>query len=260
MARVYSRLAQLITENKPAALATVVSGELVGAKLLVAGDGRREGSIHPELDALVEAAARDLLAAEKSQAREYMLNEEKIEVFIETFPPPQRLIIIGAVHVAIPLHRLAKMLGYHVTVVDARGLLTTAQRFPLADAIMVEWPDDALKQVGLDTGSSVVVLTHDPKFDHPALLTALQSDARYIGAIGSRVTNEQRFAALRDAGMSDEQLARIYAPVGLDIGAQSPSEIALAVLAEIVATRHKRGGGHLRNRSALLPQALETPA
>lgn len=246
MAGIYSQLAALIAANRPAALATVISGPLAGAKLLVPGDGEAVGGIHPALDAQLVQDARALLAAEHNAPHRYEVDGDPVEIFIETFPPPPRLIIIGAVHVAIPLHRLAKMLGYQVIVVDARGTLATPERFPAADQILVEWPDDALAQLGLDASCAVVVLTHDPKFDQPALQAALQSPARYIGAIGSRTTNESRMADLRDAGIPDAELARIYAPIGLDIGAQAPAEIALAIMAEIVAADRQRGGGHLR--------------
>ena len=245
MPGVYSLLAKLIEENKPAALATAISGGQVGAKLLVAGSGRTVGSIRPELDAQVAADALALLAAEWNETRAYGPQGAQVEVFIEVFPPPQRLFIVGAVHVAIPLHRLAKMLGYHVTVIDPRGALATAARFPEADAIVAEWPDDALYAAGLDGGSSVVVLTHDPKFDIPALSTALRSGVRYIGAIGSRTTNAARIAALCEQGFTEEDTARIYAPIGLNIGAQTPDEIALAIMSEVVAVRHGREGGHM---------------
>ncbi len=246
MAGIYSQLAEVIAANRPAALATAISGPLAGAKLLVPGTGDPIGTIHPALDAQIVADARALLAAEHNAAHRYEVDGEPIEIFIETFPPPPRLIIIGAVHVAIPLHRLGKTLGYYVIVVDARGTLATPERFPVADQVLVEWPDDALAQIGLDASCAVVVLTHDPKFDQPALQAALQSPARYIGAIGSRTTNESRMAELREAGLSDDQLARIYAPIGLDIGAQSPAEIALAIMAEIVAAGRGRSGGSLR--------------
>jgi xanthine dehydrogenase accessory factor len=246
MPGIYSHLAQLISDNRAAAMATVVRGERLGAKMLIAQEGVVAGSIHHDLDTAISADALDLLSKEASQTRTYNAGTEQIDVFIETFPPPQRLIIIGAVHVAIPLHRLAKMLGYHVTVVDARGVLATPERFPLADSILVEWPDEAMAALGLDSSTSIVVLTHDPKFDYPALMAAINSPVRYIGAIGSRNTNRQRADALRELGATDEQLARIFAPVGLDIGAKTPAEIALAVMGEIVAARRDRPGGHLR--------------
>jgi xanthine dehydrogenase accessory factor len=243
---VYDRLAEELAANAPAALATAITGDLAGAKLLLPGTGAPQGSIHPALDARIAADARELLDAGQNESRFYELDGTPVEVFIETFPRAQRLIIVGAVHVAIPLHRLAKTLGYHVTVVDARGMLATPERFPEADAILTDWPDEALAKLAPDSATSVVVLTHDPKFDQPALLAALATPARYIGAIGSRTTNEQRRAELREQGVDDEALARIFAPIGLDLGAETPAEIALAIMAEIVAARQHRHGGHLR--------------
>ena len=250
---VYDRLAEELAANRPAALATAITGDLAGARLLLPGTGAPQGSIHPALDARIAAEARELLAAGQNGSHFYDLDGTPVEVFIETFPRAQRLIIVGAVHVAIPLHRLAKTLGYHVTVVDARGMLATPERFPQADAILTDWPDEALAKLAPDSATSIVVLTHDPKFDQPALLTALQTPARYIGAIGSRTTNEQRRADLREQGVEDEDLARIFAPIGLDLGAESPAEIALAIMAEIVATRRHRHGGHLRTSGLPVP-------
>ena len=143
-------------------------------------------------------------------------------------------------------HRLGHLLGYHVTVIDARGMLATRERFPLADEVLTEWPDEAMARIGLDAGTAVVVLTHDPKFDHPALVVALRSEARYIGAIGSRGTIRQRQEALLEMGFTAKQFSRIHAPIGLDIGGQTPAEIALSIMAEVVAARHGRGGGYLR--------------
>jgi len=248
MPGVYSILAELVKANKPAALATIVVGEGVGSKLLVQSGGRLSGGLHPDIDSIVATDALELLAAERNETRTYNVGDKQVEVFIEVFPRPPRLFIVGAVHVAIPLHRLGKMLGYHVSIIDARGVLATPERFPEADAIITEWPDDALRGAELDAGSSVVVLTHDPKFDIPALVVALQSDARYVGAIGSRSTNEERTQNLREQGVGEEHLARIHAPIGLDIGAKNPSEIALAIMSEIVAVRHDRSGAQLSKR------------
>jgi xanthine dehydrogenase accessory factor len=241
----YSQLAGFLRAPRPAALATAVSGERMGAKLIITTRGDVEGSINPLIDEHVASDARIMLAGGYSGIKLYEAEGERLDVLIETFPPAQRLIIIGGVHAAIPLHRLAKILGYHVTVVDARGSLATPERFPEADAIVVEWPDEALASLDLDSGASVVVLTHDPKFDYPALLAAVQSPARYIGAIGSRGTNERRTEALREMGATSEQLARIHAPIGLDLGAKTPAEIAVAIMAEVVANRYGRHGGHL---------------
>ncbi len=244
----YRLLADLLKAGKPAALATVIGGDRAGAKMLLPGEGPAVGSIHPAVDKQIATDARTLLAEGRNEMRLYKVGGDRLEVFLEVFPPPRRLVIVGAVHVAIPLHRIAKLLGYHVTVVDPRSTLATAERFPEADAILVEWPDDALASLGLDGGSSVVVLTHDSKFDQPALLAALRSPARYIGAIGSRTTNKERTAALKEQGVSDTEISRIHAPIGLDIGAQTPAEIALAIMSEVTAVQYGREGGYLRLR------------
>ncbi len=248
MPGIYSQLAEFVRQNKPVAVATAISGERTGAKLLVPGDGAPMGGIDPQIDARVAEDARGLLADGQNRTLTYEIGGESLEVFIESFPPPERLVIVGAVHIAIPLHRLARMLGYYVAVVDARGVLATEERFPQADQLLVEWPDEAMSSLNLDSSTSVVVLTHDPKFDHPALATALRSPARYIGAIGSKTTNDARMDALREIGFTDQELSRIHAPIGLDIGAQTPAEIALAILSEIVATRYGRGGGRMQSK------------
>lgn len=245
---IYSLLNKLLVENKPAAIATLISGERAGTKMLVFGGAMAAGGIHPDLDSVIAADAWELLAEGRSELRTYTLEGESLEVFLETFPPAWRMVIVGAVHVAIPLHRMAKMLGYHVTVVDARGALATPERFPQADRLMVDWPDDAMNALGLDTNTSVVVLTHDPKFDIPSLVTALNSPARYVGAIGSRGTHKQRMDTLREEGATEEQIARIHAPIGLDIGAQTPAEIALAIMAEVVATQRGKDPGSLSGK------------
>jgi xanthine dehydrogenase accessory factor len=250
MSGLYSLLARLIEADQPAALATVISGELIGAKMVVPGDGSGDGSevtgsIHPQLDAQIASDAREMLPLERNETRTYDLEDGQIEVFIEVFPPPQRLIIVGAVHVAIPLHRFARLLGYHVTVVDPRTAFANRDRFPQADDVLDEWPDDALARLRPSAGTSIVVLTHDHKLDIPALLAAIRSPARYVGAIGSRTTNKARVEMLQAEGATVDQIARIHAPVGLDIGAQSPAEIALSIIAQMVADRRGRQGGHL---------------
>ena len=164
------------------------------------------------------------------------------EWFREPFLRPPQLVIVGAIHIAIPLHRLGKLLGYRVTVVDARSQFATRERFPEADDLVVAWPDDALAKLILDRSTAVVVLTHDPKFDLPALRALLPSRAGYIGAIGSRKTNRNRFDALRAEGFSDQQLARVHGPIGLDLGGRGAEETALGIMAEITATRHGGSG------------------
>ncbi len=164
------------------------------------------------------------------------------EVFLEVFAPPPTLIIVGAVHVAVPLVSLAQTLGFHVRLVDARRAFATRERFPTVDELVVAWPQDALKSEELGPRHYVVILSHDPKFDLPALEIALRSRAAYVGLIGSRTTQSKRKAALWEAGFSEGELARIHGPIGLDLGGRKPAEIALAILAEIIAVNHGRSG------------------
>ncbi len=167
------------------------------------------------------------------------------DTFVEPLLTPAQMVIIGAIHIAIPLHRLAKVLGYRVTVIDARSQFATRERFPDADDVMVAWPDDGLARLRLDGSTALVILTHDPKFDLPALRAALGSNAGYIGAIGSRKTNANRFAKLREEGFADEQIARVHGPIGLDLGGRSAEETALAILAEVVASGHGAAAGYM---------------
>jgi len=166
--------------------------------------------------------------------------------FIEPMRRPAHLVIVGAIHIAIPLHRLAKLMGYRVTVVDARAKFATRMRFPEADELMVSWPDEALSRLTLDNSTYVVILTHDPKFDLPALRSVLGKNVGYIGAIGSRKTNQNRFDALRAEGFTDEQLSRVHGPVGLDLGGRGAEETALGILAEITAVRFGGSGAFMR--------------
>jgi xanthine dehydrogenase accessory factor len=183
---------------------------------------------------------------ERSETRAY----GKAEVFIETFAPPPRLIIVGGVHTAIPLSQFAKILGFHVTVVDGRGRFATHERFPHVDTLLVEWPDDAIPRLAIDASTYVVILTHDPKFDLPTLTALSTTSPRYIGAMGSRETRRQHMQELREQGIPNEFLKTVYGPVGLDLGARTPEEMALAIMSEIVAVRYHRQGGHLKPVSA----------
>jgi xanthine dehydrogenase accessory factor len=167
--------------------------------------------------------------------------------FIEPVRRPAHLVIVGAIHIAIPLHRLAKLMGYRVTVVDARSKFATKERFPEADELIVAWPDEAMAKLTLDNSTYVVILTHDPKFDLPALRSVLGKDVGYIGAIGSRKTNQNRFDALRAEGFTEDQLSRVHGPVGLDLGGRGAEETALGILAEITATRFGGSGAFMRD-------------
>ena len=168
------------------------------------------------------------------------------DVFIEPLRRPAHLVIIGAIHIAIPLHRLAKLMGYRVTVVDARAKFATKERFPDADELIVAWPDEAMSRLVIDNSTYVVILTHDPKFDLPALRSVLKKDAGYIGAIGSRKTNQNRFDALRQEGFTEEELARVHGPIGLDLGGRGAEETALGILAEITAVRFGGSGSSMK--------------
>ena len=184
--------------------------------------------------------------------------------FVEPFSMPPHLVIVGAIHIAIPLHRLARVLGYRVTVIDARAKFATRERFGDADQLIVAWPDEGLNGIPVDRSTAIVVLTHDPKFDMPALRSALATPAGYIGAIGSRKTNQNRFDALKDDGFAAGDIARIHGPIGLDLGGRDAETTALGIMSEIVATRF--GGTALPMREkkgrggAQKSGAEETPA
>ncbi len=170
--------------------------------------------------------------------------------FEEPFARPAHMVIVGAIHIAIPLHRLAKVMGYRVTVVDARAQFATTGRFPEADEILVRWPDEALAGMVVDRSTAVVILTHDPKFDMPALRAVLPTGAGYVGAIGSRKTNQNRFDALREEGFTDAQLARVRGPIGLDLGGRGAEETALGIMAEVTAVRFGGTSAPMRERKA----------
>jgi len=247
----YDQLKEAAAAYTPAAMVTVVRGDPLGAKLLILPD-RIEGSLgDPALEARAIADARELLKAERSETRDYPIagQLDGVELFIETFPPPPTLLIFGAVHVAQPLTRMAMALGFRVIVTDARAKLLTEERFPEADQIVLAWPDEAIEQIAIEPNTYVAILTHDPKFDEPALLGTLETRARYIGAVGSRRTNRDRRRRLTDAGVSADSISRVRGPIGLDIGADTPDEMAISILAEIIAVRHGRAGGPLTEAS-----------
>jgi xanthine dehydrogenase accessory factor len=233
MTTIYETLTAALAAEEPVATATVVDGDAAGAKLLIRADGATVGSLagavsEPE----VVADALAMLGRAESGIRSYA----ERQVFIETFPPPPTMYIVGAVHIAIALVTFAKTLGFRTVVVDARGAFATPERLGHADQLIHAWPDEALEGK-LNSNSVVVLLTHDPKLDDPALRIALPSPARYVGALGSPKTHAKRLERLRAEGMPEEQLARLHAPVGLKIGATTPEEIAVSIIAEVIAAR-----------------------
>jgi len=244
MAKLYEELKDLLGQEKGVALATVVRGpEHVGAKLLVLPGNQTDGTLgNSQLDALVIPDAEHAIWHSEARTNTYTVESESgtqpFDVFIEGFPPPPTLIIVGAGHIAIPLTTFAKTLNYRVVVIDARAAFATRERFPHADELIVAWPDEVLEKMDLNPSTSIAVLTHDPKFDEPTLKVILSRHVGYVGAIGSRKTGEERNARLRQQGLTDEQINSIHGPIGLNIGATSPEEMALAIMAEIVATRY----------------------
>lgn len=246
----YDTFRRYIADEVPVALTTLVAGPgNVGAKLLVRADGSAEGRLGtPELACRVAGDAVRLLREEQPDTIRYELTDGTYEVFIDVYPVLPQLLIVGATHTAIPLSHFAKQLGYRVIVTDARGAFAVPERFPDADRVIKGWPQDVLPTLRLDEATWVVLLSHDPKFDEPTLQQVLPSAVRYIGAIGSRRTQQQRRERLRAAGFNEEQLARIYGPVGLDLGGRSAEETALAILAEITAVRYGKEAGFMRDK------------
>lgn len=242
----FARVHALSRDGVPVAVATVVRGAGLGARLLLLPDGT-EGSLGSAgLDADVESRAREMLVEERSGIRSFTNQHgAPVDVFIDVYPPPPHLLIFGAVHVAQALIAFARPLGYRITVVDARQTLATAERFPDVDELIVAWPEDAFTRLKIEASTDIAILTHDPKFDEPALLGALATKARYIGAVGSRSTNADRRQRLLDSGVSPDDLTRVHGPIGLDIGGETPEEMAISILAEIIAERHGRSGGKL---------------
>jgi xanthine dehydrogenase accessory factor len=236
---VTERLLEAIEREERAVLFTVIEGEGLGAHLLVLEGGERHGDGVPEG---IAGRADELIRGHRNQ----VLEDNGLKVFAEIYAPPPRLLIYGAVDTAEALCKAAKLLGWATIVADARAKFATRERIPSADELIVAWPEEAVAQVAPDHATAVVVLTHDDKFDVPALKAALATDAFYVGALGSRRNQERRRERLLEVGVSEEAIERISGPCGLDIGADSQPETALSMLAEIVAVRAEREGGRLK--------------
>jgi xanthine dehydrogenase accessory factor len=232
---VAERLLELAHTDERAVLFTVVEGPQAGAKLLVLLDGEVVGD-----------APRSLASLAPKIRRNGLQEHEGMRVFAELYGPPPRLVVIGAVDTAEALCAAAKLIGWHTICVDARSVFATPERIPSADELILDWPDVALERIAPDHGTAVVVLTHDLKFDVPALQAALRTDAFYVGAIGSRKTQAKRREELVAVGLTDAELARIHGPAGLDLGADSPAETALSILTEALAVRAGRDGTPLK--------------
>jgi xanthine dehydrogenase accessory factor len=246
---IFDRLAAAIRTGRPAALATRLDGGAAGAKLLVFADEEVGELGSSGLTHAAAQEARALLALGETAIRTFGEDGEPVgmdvRVFIQAFAPKPNMYIFGAIDFSRAMARIGKYLGYEVTVVDARPIFATAARIPDADRVVVAWPDVFLRDAQVDERTALIILTHDVKFDIPLLQVALRTHAGYIGAMGSRRTHANRIDALRLAGVQTAQLARISAPIGLDIGARTPEETAIAIAAEIIALREDRRGGRL---------------
>jgi xanthine dehydrogenase accessory factor len=228
-------------------VATVIEGAGLGSAVRIYEDGRVEGGVGGGVDDILRDAALAALAREASDTATVESPGGRSTVFLEVYPRDPRLVICGGTHVAVALVPLAKALGYRTIVTDGRPAFLTRERFPEADALIHGWPEEVFGRIGLDQGCFVCVLSHDPKFDEPALLAALRSPARYVGAIGSKRTQTARREWLRSQGVSEETVTRVRGPIGLDLGGRHPAETALAILAEMTAVRY--GGSAVRRES-----------
>lgn len=263
MVTIYELLRERIKSNQPVALATVVDGPHVGAKLIVTSTEEPVGDLgNPELTRIVGRDALAELEAGRSGIRNYgpegqttpedLVNTPTVRIFVESWAKPPQMWIFGAVDFTAALAKVAKVLGYRVTVCDAREVFATRRRFPMADEVIVSWPSPVFTQRGATLGQrdAVCILTHDPKFDVPAVQGALATRVGYIGVMGSRKTHARRMERLAGVGIDQpEQIERLMSPIGLDLGARTPEETAISICAEIIARRTGRATPSLRGAS-----------
>lgn len=256
---VYETLSALLRERRPVSLLTVVRGPGIGTTMLVTPDGTVVGSLgNPDLDRVAGRDALGELEAGRTGVRHYgpagqttpedLAGTETVEVFVESFAPPPEMWIFGAVDFTAALARVAKVIGYRVTVCDAREVFATPRRFPMADDVRVTWPEPQFAEHGARLGArdAVCILTHDPKFDVPAVRGALGTSVGYIGVMGSRKTHAKRLERLAEVGIDDPaDLARLRSPIGLDLGGRTPEETAISIVAEIIAMRNSRSASPL---------------
>ncbi len=242
----------ILTNDKQAALATVIRGDdaILGQEMILDGNGEVTGSIGNEWDEKVFSIMEESLAQGTSRR---VLLDELTEIFIEAIMPPLTLVIVGGAHISIALASLAGTLGYRTIVIDPRRVWGNEERFPNVDQLIQSWIPDAFEQVAITSATAIAMLTHDPKLDDPALKIALSSSAFYIGALGSKTTNAKRHERLLKDGMTESQLSRLHAPIGLKIGAQTPEEIALAIMAEVVDAHRKQNQLSAEREADLYP-------
>jgi xanthine dehydrogenase accessory factor len=259
-------IAAAVERGEPVAVATVIGGPgQVGARRVI-WTTESTGSLGAgdRLDSAVDDDVRGMLAQGLTGVRRYGEHGERrgdeLSVFVNSFAPPPRMLVFGAIDFAAAVARVGKFLGYHVTVCDARGVFATRARFPDADEVVVEWPHRFLAGAGIDARTVICVLTHDPKFDVPLLEVALRTPAGYIGAMGSRRTHEDRLERLRSAGLTEAELARLRSPIGLDLGARTPEETAVSIAAELIQLRWGGTGRALTDTAGRIHHESHAPA
>ncbi|MFJ8153822.1 XdhC family protein [Streptomyces sp. NPDC094468] len=246
----FGAVAASVAAGEPVTVATVVDGPAARGAVLAVWQDRAAGTLGATgLDVAVTADARGELALGVSVSRHYgphgERREDAVTVFLQSFAPPPRMLVFGAIDYAAAVARIGDFLGYRVTVCDARPVFATAKRFPAAVEVVVDWPHRYLRSTATDDRTVICVLTHDPKFDVPLLEEALRRPAAYVGAMGSRRTHDERRARLEEAGLTEAELSRLRSPLGLDLGARTPEEVAVSVAAEIVALRWGGSGAPL---------------
>jgi xanthine dehydrogenase accessory factor len=238
---IYPEVKNYLMDGIPFVTITYLEGppDFVNKKLLIGADGSLAGelSIRQEESGVLNSRAMDFLEKEMSGT---ISLADGSRVFIESHPLPPKLIIIGAVHLSEPLITIANTIGFDTILIDPREAFATEERFPHVGELIQEWPQEAMGKLNLDKSAYIAVLTHDPKLDDPALQLGLTSDARYVGALGSRRTNQKRIERLRKAGLTEIQLSRLHAPIGVNLGGRSSSEIAVSIIAEIIKIRNER--------------------
>jgi len=257
----FGKLLSRLVANAAVAEVVVVGESPSPGHLIVVPDATLGSLGSAALDDIATVVARDMLSAGVSGLRECAFDGGVSEVFVRTFPSPPRMIVFGANDVAAALAQAASFVGYRVVVCDARPIFTTAERFPHADEVVVEWPHEYLTQqwhAGLiDTATVLCVLTHDPKFDAPLLEVAVRTPAGYIGVMGSRATHHDRIRRLGRLGLDDADLNKLSSPIGLDIGGRTPQETAMSIVAEVIAVAHGRPGGRLRHTDGVIHGARQ---
>ena len=256
-------IAQSIENEEPVAVATIVRGdEHVGRHLVIRPNKPAEGSLGTaRLDDTVSADALGMLTSGITGLLHYGPAGERLgeglDVFVASYAPPPQMFVFGAIDFSASLVRVGKLLGFKVTVCDARPIFATKKRFPEADDVVVDWPHRWLAQQQVDARTVIAVLTHDPKFDVPAIKQALTTPAGYIGAMGSRRTHEDRLRRLKEAGVTDGELMRLRSPIGLDLGARTPEETAISIAAEIISDRWGGSGQHLDDTSGPIHSGVD---